>query len=87
MNNIHITPFKSAKGLEFDAVIIPCFDALLNIDYFRRIDWKDFFVGVTRAKSRLFLFSNNDIPQYRDYVERVFLSNGTSNSTNNNLPF
>ncbi|NDW13827.1 hypothetical protein D0T50_13145 [Bacteroides sp. 214] len=59
MKNIHITPFKSAKGLEFDTVIIPCFDAFLQS--FRVISWRDFFVGVTRAKSNLFLFSNNDI--------------------------
>jgi superfamily I DNA/RNA helicase len=87
MKNIHITPFKSAKGLEFDAVIIPCFDTLMRINDFYAINWKDFFVGVTRAKSRLFLFSNNDIPQYGEYVERIFLSNDTTNSTKDDLPF
>jgi superfamily I DNA/RNA helicase len=59
MKNIHITPFKSAKGLEFDTVIIPCFDAYLQT--FRVISWRDFFVGITRAKSNLFLFASSDI--------------------------
>ncbi len=66
MKNIHITTFKSAKGLEFDTVIIPCFD-FFNFK-FRVISWRDFFVGVTRAKSNLYLLSENNIPSISNVV-------------------
>ncbi len=60
INNVHVTTFKSAKGLEFDVVIIPDFH-LLN-EQFRVIDWKDYYVGLTRTKSNLFLISRTDFP-------------------------
>lgn len=87
MKNIHITPFKSAKGLEFDAVIIPCFDAYYQ--QWKVIEWRDFFVGVTRAKSRLFLFSDNDITDnnlnLNSVVEKVILGNDTTVNLANNV--
>ena len=67
MKNIHITPFKSAKGLEFDTVIIPSFNFF---DFnFNVISWRDFFVGVTRAKNNLYLLSENDIPLIKNVVD------------------
>ena len=63
IKNIHITTFKSAKGLEFDVVVLPEFH-LLN-QSFRIVDWKDWYVGITRTKSNLFMISNpafNNIP-------------------------
>lgn len=63
IKNIHITTFKSAKGLEFDVVILPEFH-LLNRN-FRIVDWKDWYVGITRTKSNLFMISDqsyNNIP-------------------------
>ena len=46
IGSIHITTFKSAKGLEFDTVIIPNFDrAFENFDPKFHIDWNDFYVG------------------------------------------
>jgi DNA helicase IV len=71
LKNIHITPFKSAKGLEFDIVIIPNFH-LVN-EKFKVVNWRDFFVGVTRAKSQLILLCDNDIPIVNQYVEKVIL--------------
>ena len=75
MKNVHVTPFKSAKGLEFDTVIIPRFDTYLQS--FNVISWRDFFVGVTRAKSNLFLFSNIDItiqnPLLNSVINKQFL--------------
>jgi hypothetical protein len=56
IKNIHITTFKSAKGLEFDVVILPEFH-LLNSN-FRIVDWRDWYVGITRTKSNLFMISN-----------------------------
>lgn len=71
MKNIHITPFKSAKGLEFDTVIIPCFDALFKS--FRVVNWRDFFVGITRAKSNLYLFSESERPNLDSVIDKQFL--------------
>lgn len=64
INNIHITTFKSAKGLEFDVVIVPDFH-LFNTQ-FRVINWNDYYVGITRTKSNLFLISAQDFPHIPD---------------------
>lgn len=76
IKNIHITPFKSSKGLEFDVVIIPDFN-LMNVD-FNVVDWRDFYVGVTRTKSNLFLISRSDFPNLdskgiNQVIEKVIL--------------
>lgn len=34
IKNVHITTFKSSKGLEFDTVIIPNFDFIMQLPYF-----------------------------------------------------
>jgi hypothetical protein len=64
INTVHVTTFKSSKGLEFDVVIIPDFH-LLNLQ-FNVVDWRDFYVGITRAKSNLFLLSRVDFPNLYD---------------------
>ena len=61
ISNIHITTFKSSKGLEFDTVIIPYFS---HLDYFNSLNnpivsEKDFFVALTRAKQNLFLINTD----------------------------
>ena len=62
LERIHITTYKSAKGLEFDTVIIPNFDSynwfINNADNFSE---NDFYVALTRAKLNLFLLCKNDI--------------------------
>lgn len=57
LSGIHITTYKSAKGTEFDTVIMPNFDRFqwyianrANI-----VSEKDFYVAFTRAKTNLFL--------------------------------
>lgn len=59
---VHITTFKSAKGLEFDTVIIPKFDSynwfINNTDRFSE---SDYYVALTRAKLNLYLLCKNDI--------------------------
>ena len=62
LKNVHITTFKSAKGLEFDTVIIPDFNKMASIVGSYNVDWKDFYVGCTRARSNLFLLSNSNLP-------------------------
>jgi superfamily I DNA/RNA helicase len=54
---IHITTFKSAKGLGFDTVIIPRFDSMnwYVQNSTKIITERDFYVGMTRAKTNLYL--------------------------------
>ncbi len=63
IKNIHITTFKSAKGLEFDTVIIPNFDNILKkvpiiMNETIMCTWNDLYVAVTRARSNLYLITN-----------------------------
>lgn len=83
IKNVHITTFKSAKGLEFDTVIIPNFDILKrlpiivqdkNTDKEKIIcDWQDLYVACTRAKSNLYLISNCDMPSLNSVVDKTVL--------------
>jgi len=56
LKNIIITTFKSAKGVEFDIVIIPYFyDGAKNIK-------EEYYVGVTRAKNQVHFLAIQNIP-------------------------
>lgn len=56
LNNIIITTFKSAKGVEFDIVIIPYFsDDAMNIP-------EEYYVGATRAKNQVHFLAIQNIP-------------------------
>lgn len=57
LQNIIITTLKSAKGIEFDYVVIP------QLQYARESNAKQYFVGVTRAKSEVFLISVQKLPE------------------------
>lgn len=73
LSNIHCTTLKSCKGLEFDVVIIPNFQKVTEVDGRFNVDWQDYYVAVTRAKSNLFLISNNDIPSLNSVSEKITL--------------
>jgi superfamily I DNA/RNA helicase len=73
IKNVHITTFKSAKGLEFDTVIIPNFHKCNEIYGKFNIEWKDYYVGVTRARSNLYLISNYDMPQLNSVTDKQIL--------------
>jgi len=61
IENIHVTTFKSAKGIEFDTVILPDFDLWRqNIRRHYVVEENDYFVAFTRARRNLFLISNTD---------------------------
>jgi DNA helicase IV len=61
VKNIHITTFKSAKGLEFDSVIIPKFqDYEYIIENYKIISKNDYYVAFTRARTNLFLISDRE---------------------------
>jgi DNA helicase IV len=70
IKNIHITTFKSAKGLEFDTVIIPNFHKGREIYGRFNIEWKDYYVGVTRARSNLYLISNIDMHEFSSVTDK-----------------
>lgn len=73
IKNIHITTFKSAKGLEFDTVIIPDFHIFNNLDKYYILEWNDYYVACTRAKSNLYLISNYDMPNLSSVVDKTVL--------------
>lgn len=84
IKNVHITTFKSAKGLEFDTVIIPNFHKYNEVESLPEcfhLTWKDYFVAVTRARSNLYLISNNDIPFLNSVVDKEYIDNNKTNST------
>ena len=73
IKNVHITTFKSAKGLEFDTVIIPNFHKHKEVDTLPehfRLKWNDYYVAVTRARSNLYLITNNDMPEFSSLTDK-----------------
>jgi len=56
LHNIILTTFKSAKGIEFDVVIIPYFKDRT------RYTPEEYYVGVTRAKNQVHFLSIGEIP-------------------------
>lgn len=73
IKNIHITTFKSAKGLEFDTVIIPNFHKCNEIYGRFNIDWQDYYVGATRARSNLYLITCQDIPHLHTVTDKSII--------------
>ena len=73
IKNVHITTFKSAKGLEFDTVIIPNFHRYPEICGSFNTEWQDYYVGATRARSNLYLISNYDMPQLNSVTDKSIL--------------
>lgn len=67
LSGIHVTPFKSSKGTEFDTVIIPEFD---RYTWFMQnghtVKENDYYVAFTRTKSNLFLLCRNGFPNIGD---------------------
>ena len=67
LSGIHVTPFKSSKGTEFDTVIIPEFD---RYTWFMQnghtVKENDYYVAFTRTKSNLFLLCRNGFPNICD---------------------
>ncbi|MBD3842153.1 MAG: AAA family ATPase [Campylobacterales bacterium] len=64
LKNIIITTFKSAKGIEFDIVIIPYIDeGLRNVP-------EEYYVGATRAKSQVHFIAINEIPKIISHFDK-----------------
>jgi superfamily I DNA/RNA helicase len=74
ISNVHITTFKSSKGTEFDTVIIPDFENMINnIARLRVIDENDYYVAITRAKRNLYLVSTST-PNFLERSEQQKLT-------------
>ena len=73
LKDVHITTFKSAKGLEFDTVIIPNFHKYNEIHGQFNTDWEDFYVACTRTRSNLYLISNYDLPNLDTVTDKQVL--------------
>jgi superfamily I DNA/RNA helicase len=67
LSGVHITPFKSSKGTEFDTVIIPEFDRYdWIIKKMDNINENDYYVAFTRTKTNLFLLCRDNYPNIGD---------------------
>lgn len=72
-NKLTITTYYSVKGLEFETVILNNFNSSFfdNIQFFAKDDKEElmslatklFYVAVTRAKSNLLIFYDDDLPE------------------------
>jgi len=85
ISNIHITTYKSVKGLEFDTLIIPFMNKFQNYiqkDTFPQIvNEEDYYVAFTRAKTNLYLLSSEKL----DFIDNTiceieFLENNHYNN-------
>ena len=67
LHNIILTTFKSAKGVEFDVVIIPYFKNRTQYTP------EEYYVGVTRAKNQVHFLSINELPEMlKDFDEETY---------------
>ena len=63
IDNVHVTTFKSAKGIEFDTVILPDFHKWQqNIRDLHVVEENDYYVALTRAKRNLYMICKRDLP-------------------------
>jgi superfamily I DNA/RNA helicase len=81
IDRVHITTFKSSKGLEFDTVIIPnihSYNFWKNNQY-NIVNDEDLYVVLTRSKSNIFLLNNS--PSYYETENLAFLQNALQYGT------
>lgn len=84
ISNVHITTYKSVKGLEFDTVIIPFMNKFKNYiikDSFPTIiNEEDYYVAFTRSKTNLYIFSSEKLDFINNSIcEIEFLGNNNYN--------
>lgn len=62
IENVHVTTFKSCKGIEFDTVIIPDFASYKSkISQLDVCEENDYYVALTRAKRNLYLLCHRKL--------------------------
>ena len=64
LHNIIVTTLKSAKGIEFDIVILP------QIQHITEKVFGEYYVGATRAKTELHLLSVQKLPKVFDKFDK-----------------
>jgi len=64
LKNIILTTFKSAKGIEFDIVIIPYFSDRAQDKP------EEYYVGATRAKNQVHFLAIKDIPKIMSHFDK-----------------
>lgn len=81
IDRVHVTTFKSCKGLEFDTVIIPnihSYNFWKNNEY-NIVNDEDLYVVLTRSKSNIFLLNNSHT--YYERENLAFLQNALRHGT------
>lgn len=62
IENVHVTTFKSSKGLEFDTVIIPNFNMYDKfLELYDVVKKNDFYVVLTRSRRNLILIDSSPL--------------------------
>jgi superfamily I DNA/RNA helicase len=62
IDNVHVTTFKSSKGIEFDTVILPNFQSWkFYIEKLDVVEENDYYVAFTRARRNLYLICKWDL--------------------------
>lgn len=78
IENVHITTYKSSKGLEFDTVILPDFDKSVLKKDGRLENENEIYVAFTRTKRNLVIFDNR--PTKKNNIPLQFLSLAITNN-------
>ena len=84
IENILITTYKSAKGLEFQVVILP--DMQTAMDSPEKTP-EHYYIGCTRAKESLFLmYTGSQMPRCFDgFDQNSYITRGTNDGQDNNV--
>jgi len=88
LENILITTYKAAKGLEFQVVLMPNIETAMD-DRFKSAE--HYYVSCTRAKEQLYLIHNGDKPKFlKDFPEDSYTfvqGSGDVQKEDDDLPF
>lgn len=75
IGKVHISTFKSVKGLEFDTVIIPKIQLITEREKKNANTMTEYYVSATRSIQNLILLSNislDEIPRFQDIDESCY---------------
>lgn len=86
IDNIHITTFKSSKGLEFDTIIIPFlnkFNNFISRSKSTKVNKEDYYVAFTRARRNLYLITNQEL----NFIDKNTVEIEYLEENKNEIPF
>lgn len=91
LSTLHITTFHSAKGLEFDTLIIPDFESykkyFTNFNKDELEERKALYVAITRARHNLYLVANSEIDFLKDSSTYEILTRQNLIDIDDEIPF